>query len=91
MSEYISKTELKQELKKHLPTFHRIVDEVIDNTMTFADVAPVVHAHWCEDEFDVWCSHCMCAVPKHKPITSAFIKSQAYCHSCGAKMDESEK
>lgn len=53
-----------------------------------ADVAPVVHGHWCEDEFDVWCSNCSCASPKDGTGIAYWRKISKYCDNCGAKMDE---
>lgn len=52
-----------------------------------ADVAPVIHGHWCEDEFDVWCSNCFCAYPKDKTRIADWRKMSKYCDNCGAKME----
>lgn len=52
-----------------------------------ADVAPVVHAHWCEDPvFDnfYYCSHCYAGF---KSDYTALV-DEKYCGNCGARMDE---
>lgn len=61
--------------------------DIIDNIPP-ADVTPVVHGHWCEDEFDVWCSNCYCAYPKDGTGIAGWRKISKYCDNCGAKMDE---
>ena len=63
------------------------------------DVAPVVHAHWVEDDDGVHCSECKKDAPlevftySFHPATDSwdgdvkFNKSE-FCPHCGAKMDE---
>ena len=66
------------------------IKDVLSCKRLIADVAPVVHGHWCEDEFDVWCSNCSCAYPKDGTGIAGWRKISKYCDNCGAKMDESE-
>ena len=104
MSEYISKTEMLIRLKCLAPKaddwnncdeYNVAVsqyDYMCDylKSIELADVVPVVHGHWCEDEFDVWCSNCSCAYPKDGTGIAGWRKISKYCDNCGAKMDESE-
>lgn len=51
-----------------------------------ADVAPVVHGHWHQITASgiVECSNCGCSLLTYD------LDCYKFCHSCGAKMDESE-
>lgn len=104
MSEYVSKKEVIEKIMFNFPTmshyltkedcliarkiYENILEDV-EETKT-VDVEPVVHGHWCEDEFDVWCSNCYCAYPKDGTGITGWRKISKYCDNCGAKMGESE-
>ena len=99
MSEYISRNEAYQKL--HNAGGCDATDEWskgyddgiteairITNEIPAADVAPVMHGYWCEDEFDVWCSNCRYAYPKDRTGIASWRKISKYCDNCGAKMDK---
>lgn len=57
-----------------------------------ADVAPVVHAHWCVTDaypHNVYCSKCLIIFAQtHWSVWEDNSLPRTYCPSCGAKMDE---
>ena len=71
--EYIEREALIEELKRRdfLPV---IVKHAIE-AVSAADVAPVRHGRWLEDET---CSKGRCEIP---------VMEDKYCPNCGAKMD----
>lgn len=73
---------VEEAVKQGKPDWCPLVEIVGD------DVAPVVHGHWCEDEFDVWCSNCFCVYPKDETGIADWRKMSKYCDNCGAEMDE---
>jgi len=65
--------------------------ELVEN-FPFADVAPVVHAHWIHDESGwEWDNYYQCSACKNEFMFNEGTPAEndaAYCPYCGAKMDE---
>ena len=97
MSDYISRNEAYQEL--HEARCCDMTDkwgrgynsgiteamDIINNIISPADVAPVVHGHWIYDYAydEEWY---ICSICKRETQ----IPGYDFCPRCGAKMDESE-
>lgn len=60
--------------------------------MPTVEAAPVIHAHWCTDEYkDVYCSHCeeyALFEPCETWDADVQVAYSNYCPHCGAVMDE---
>ena len=99
MKEYIDREaiiKLSKQIKDNFAPLHRKVIDAfiynIDKNIPSADVAPVVHGKWLdEDSFDAHgspiyrCSEC------NKTVADNYISCHKYCLHCGAKMDEAKQ
>ena len=104
MAEYIEKNKAIKELYEvydyEFPTASGGFDEyarmIVPNTiknMPAADVAPVVHGHWIEQEDGNLDTYYTCSSCKEDFDLIAGTPCENlynYCPSCGAKMDEKE-
>ena len=86
--EYIEREALIEEAKHNRAVCQAIADivdvkDIINNTPA-ADVAPVRHGHWINENFYTHCSDCgkMAIYDKY----GQEVESD-YCPHCGAKMD----
>lgn len=78
MAKYID----KQAFLDHMERTSRYFTVKFDiENFPAADVAPVVHAQWIEDESGI----IIC--PECKRGYNLVAKFTNYCHNCGAKMD----
>lgn len=80
MAEYIER-EAFIEAVKDIPMWGSVAAMIADS-IPAADVAPVVHAQWIEDESGI----IIC--PKCKRGYNLIAKFTNYCPACGAKMME---
>lgn len=87
MTDFISREELKSKIRAAFPSLEDRcrINEIV-NSIPAADVAPVVHAEWIENDNGTWsCSRCKSWLPNEQHYYARF------CLHCGAKMDGGEK
>ena len=93
MDDYISRKGAVDELQEKV--FHNLTDEYygtmqVLNELPAADVAPVVHSTWIEDEGEgyhgIHCLRCGFSIPYGN-----VMMGYNFCPNCGAKMDSERK
>ena len=82
MTEYIERKAVIELITRRYENPEICTQEI--NSIPAADVAPVVHAQWIEDESGI----IIC--PKCKRGYNLIAKFTNYCPACGAKMDGGE-
>lgn len=82
-------------METHYPDGDYFPEDVISSieNAPAADVAPVVHAHWIDMQYEsgmAECSVCGETYDCTEEMFDAFAMFYHYCPNCGAKMDEAE-
>lgn len=81
MAEYID----RQKAKRLLHIEYAYAAEQLLDEIPAADVSPVVHGWWIDEECVIVCSNCGASME----VTDSFGEEnhRDYCPNCGAKMD----
>lgn len=77
MADYIDK-------QKTLNVIFEIAENVI-NSLPSADVQPIQHGRWAEENGFIYCP--FCGDPWGAPGCESMVRSFNYCPNCGARMD----
>ena len=85
MAEYIDKEKLSQKLSRMIMT--EFGDAIMD--CHIADVAPVVHGRWIEQEKYTFGVMYDCSICDNRILDNGYPWN--YCPNCGAKMDGKEE
>jgi hypothetical protein len=91
MAEYIEREAAKKEFALNFGSVsHAVIANRLLDSIPAADVAPVVHGRWIEDEEDeeIVCSNCGTRIPEMYSNADSILRSEChFCHNCGAGMD----